>query len=63
MPDYDAPVIINSQKNTVEDFCMQIHKGIMNNFKYAFVWGSSARHNPQRVGKDHVLKEYLRLNQ
>lgn len=23
----------------------------------AYVWGSSAKHNPQRVGKEHVLND------
>ena len=26
-------------------------------FKYALVWGSSAKHRPQRVGKEHVLED------
>jgi ribosome-interacting GTPase 1 len=25
------------------------------NFKYALVWGSSVKHSPQKVGKEHVL--------
>lgn len=25
--------------------------------RYALVWGSSAKHRPQRVGKDHVLQD------
>lgn len=25
--------------------------------RYALVWGSSAKHRPQRVGKDHVLHD------
>jgi hypothetical protein len=24
------------------------------NFKYALVWGSSVKHSPQKVGKEHV---------
>ena len=23
--------------------------------KYAWVWGASVKHNPQKVGKEHVL--------
>jgi ribosome-interacting GTPase 1 len=25
--------------------------------KYALVWGASAKHRPQRVGKDHQLED------
>lgn len=55
LPDYTAPVVLRSVRRTVEDFCNSIHKGIMHQFKCALVWGSSVKHNPQRVGKDHVL--------
>lgn len=56
IPDYNAPVVMRSQSN-VETFCNKLHKGIMKQFKYASVWGSSVKHNPQRVGKDHVLHD------
>lgn len=29
----------------------------MKEFKYGLVWGSSVRHQPQKVGKDHVLED------
>ena len=35
----------------------QLHKTMMKSFKYALVWGQSARHRPQRVGKDHILMD------
>ena len=57
LPDYSSPVVLNSEALTVEDFCNSIHKGIMRNFKNALVWGSSVKHNPQKVGKDHALKD------
>ena len=41
----------------VEDFCNRIHKGIMKQFKYALVWGTSVKHKPQKVGRDHVLDD------
>ena len=25
--------------------------------RYAMVWGSSVKHNPQKVGREHVLKD------
>lgn len=56
IPDYDAPVIIKSGA-TIADFCNNIHKGLLKEFKHAQVWGTSAKHNPQIVGKDHVLDD------
>lgn len=39
VPDYDAPVVVPSHKNSVEDFCNRIHKAIMRQFKqYVFEW-------------------------
>lgn len=57
LPDYQAPVILSSEKKTVEDFCNKLHRSIMKEFKCALVWGSSVKHNAQRVGKDHVLND------
>jgi small GTP-binding protein len=57
IPDYTAPVVLREGRTTVQDFCNRIHKGIMRQFKYALVWGKSVKHNPQKVGKDHVLQD------
>jgi len=57
IPDYDAPVVIPRSKNTVEEFCLRIHKNLLDQFKYALVWGTSVKHNPQKVGKDHPLND------
>mmetsp|Transcript_3264 Transcript_3264/g.5057 ORF Transcript_3264/g.5057 Transcript_3264/m.5057 type:complete len:372 (-) Transcript_3264:76-1191(-) len=57
IPDYSAPVVISRKGATVEKFCHRIHKGLLEQFKNALVWGSSAKHNPQRVGKDHKLAD------
>jgi len=57
IPDYNSPVVMRSMHNSVEDFCNRIHKQIIKQFKYALVWGSSVKHNPQRVGKDHRLND------
>ncbi|KAM5577481.1 developmentally-regulated G-protein 3 [Rosa sericea] len=56
-PDYEDPVILSSKTRTVEDFCERIHKDFIKQFKYALVWGSSAKHKPQRVGKEHLLED------
>jgi ribosome-interacting GTPase 1 len=56
MPDYDDPVILHSSGDpTIEEFCNRLHKGIMSEFNFAWVWGKSAKHQPQRCGKEHQL--------
>ncbi|KAJ1928935.1 GTP-binding protein rbg1 [Tieghemiomyces parasiticus] len=57
MPDYNEPVVVKREHCSVEDFCNTIHKAILKQFSYALVWGSSVKHNPQKVGRDHVLKD------
>eukprot|EP01130_Rhizamoeba_saxonica_P000402 TRINITY_DN10362_c0_g1_i1.p1 TRINITY_DN10362_c0_g1~~TRINITY_DN10362_c0_g1_i1.p1 ORF type:complete len:377 (+),score=77.39 TRINITY_DN10362_c0_g1_i1:26-1132(+) len=57
LPDYNEPVVLPRRNRTVADFCNHIHKHILKDFKYALVWGSSVRHNPQRVGREHVLND------
>lgn len=56
IPNYNEPVVIRYNAN-IEDFCNKIHKSIIRSFRYAVVWGSSVKYNPQRVGKDHVLND------
>ena len=56
IPDYDAPVIIKSGAS-ITDFCNSLHKALIKEFKHALVWGTSAKHNPQTVGKDHILED------
>jgi ribosome-interacting GTPase 1 len=55
IPDYDQPVILHAENPTIEEFCNRIHRGLMAEFSHAWVWGRSAKHTPQRCGKDHVL--------
>jgi len=58
MPDYEEPVILHAHKQpTIEEFCNRLHKSLINDFSHAFVWGRSAKHQPQRCGKDHVLMD------
>ena len=33
------------------------YAGILKQFKYALVWGTSVKHRPQKVGKEHVLQD------
>lgn len=57
VPDYNAPVVVRGEERSVEAFCDRIHKQLIKQMKYAWVWGRSVRHQPQRVGKDHILED------
>lgn len=58
VPDYDEPVILHSEGNpSVEEFCNRIHRNLMEHFSHAWVWGKSAKFQPQRCGKEHQLMD------
>lgn len=57
IPDFDSPIVLPSKTCLIEDLCNMIHKGILKEFKHAIVWGSSVKHNPQKVGKEHLLHD------
>jgi len=57
LPDYNAPIVLNAEKKSIDDLCMKIHKSLQKDFKCALVWGSSVKHNPQIVGRDHILND------
>ncbi|ODN00546.1 hypothetical protein Ocin01_06121 [Orchesella cincta] len=57
LPDYNSPIVLNRDHRAVEDFCNKLHRSIIKEFKYGLVWGSSVKHQPQKVGKDHVLED------
>ena len=57
VPDYEEPVILQRNKRTVSDFCLKIHRGLLNDLKYAIIWGSSVKHQPMKVGKEHILND------
>jgi len=43
--------------STIEDVCDAVHRTLKETFKYALVWGASARHVPQRVGLGHIVAD------
>ncbi|KAJ1934878.1 Ribosome-interacting GTPase 2, partial [Linderina macrospora] len=53
-PDFSEGLILRTGA-TVEEACKAIHKTLLDGFKYALVWGKSAKHSPQRVGLSHLL--------
>lgn len=58
VPDYNAPVILKRDPQpSVEMFCSRIHRQMMKKFKYAWAWGTSVKHQPQKVGKEHLLDD------
>lgn len=57
LPDYESPVILQTDHCSIEDFCNKVHRSIVKELKYALVWGASVKHQPQKVGKDHVLHD------
>ncbi len=56
-PDKDEENMVIRRDSTVEMVCRAIHKDFVKNFKYALVWGPSAKYPGQRVGLDHVLMD------
>lgn len=57
LPDFNEPIVLRSDRCTVEDFCNQIHKSLVEDFRNAVVYGSSVKHQPQYVGLSHVLED------
>jgi hypothetical protein len=55
-PDLESPVVLRDEPS-VFDLCKGIHKDFHSDFKYAMVWGSSVKHNPQKVGLTHKLDD------
>lgn len=56
VPGFEEALIVRSN-SSIEDVCDQIHRTLKDTFKYALVWGASARHVPQRVGLSHVVAD------
>ncbi|OPX77544.1 MAG: tRNA modification GTPase TrmE [Methanosaeta sp. PtaB.Bin039] len=54
--DLKDPMILR-RGATVGDLCDRIHKDFRGRFRYATVWGSSAKHEGQRAGLDHLLMD------
>lgn len=55
-PDMDEPMIVRDGV-TVGDICDRIHRDFKKKFRYAQVWGRSAKHEGQRAGLEHVLMD------
>jgi len=58
-PDFNDPIIMTQRRmgTSIENVCGQIHKDFAKEFKYALVWGRSAKHSPQSCGLGHELMD------
>ncbi len=54
--DTEKPLIIK-RGSTIGDVCNKLHKDFVKKFKFARVWGKSARHPAQKLGLDHTLQD------
>lgn len=53
-PDFTEAIIMR-RGASVEHVCHRVHRTLVDQFKYALVWGTSTKYSPQRVGIQHVL--------
>ncbi|CDR95614.1 GTP binding protein, putative [Babesia bigemina] len=59
LPNFDEPIIMTPQRGDgrVSSAVEMIHKKMLDEFKFALVWGTSVKHNPQHVGLRHKLND------
>ena len=57
--DFTEPVVLTKGRKgiTVEAAAKTISGELVKIFNYAMVWGTSAKHSPQRVGLQHKLED------
>ncbi|MFH1012937.1 MAG: GTP-binding protein [Thermoplasmatota archaeon] len=55
-PDFKDPMILR-QGDTVETVSQKIHRDFKQRFRYAQVWGRSAKYPGQKVGLEHILSD------
>jgi ribosome-interacting GTPase 1 len=51
------PPITMKPDSTIYDASGRIHKHFQKKFKYARIWGPSAKYEGQKVGSDHILQD------
>mmetsp|Transcript_27573 Transcript_27573/g.66282 ORF Transcript_27573/g.66282 Transcript_27573/m.66282 type:complete len:421 (+) Transcript_27573:83-1345(+) len=58
-PDLEEPVILSEIRKgrTVKSLCANISTQLLRDLNYALVWGTSAKHSPQRCGLSHRLDD------
>lgn len=58
-PDLEEPVVLSQIRKgtTVKSLCTNVSTQMLRDFNYALVWGTSAKHSPQRCGVTHNLDD------
>jgi len=58
-PDLAAPVVLSQIRRgtTVKSLCANVSSQMLRDFNYALIWGTSAKHSPQRCGLSHQLDD------
>ena len=58
-PDFAGPVMLSQARGgaTMNVFCKQLHAELAKQLDYGLVWGTSAKHYPQRCGLTHELHD------
>jgi ribosome-interacting GTPase 1 len=54
--DMEEPLIVMSGTN-IGQICDRLHRDFRRKFRYAQIWGPSAKHPGQRVGLDHTMED------
>ncbi len=54
--DMNKPIILH-KGDRVYDLCLKIHKQFIEYFRYAMIWGPSAKFPAQKLGLNHVLQD------
>ncbi|MFH0860944.1 MAG: GTP-binding protein [Candidatus Altiarchaeota archaeon] len=55
-PDYKEPLIIR-EGATINDLCEKLHTSFRKKLRYALIWGLSVKHDGQRKGPTHRLRD------
>jgi len=55
----EEPVVLSQIRKgtTVKSLCTNVSSQMLRDFNYALVWGTSAKHSPQRCGISHGLDD------
>jgi ribosome-interacting GTPase 1 len=56
-PNFNEPMVVRKAHNSIEDVCDSIHRDFKSKFRYALVWGASAKHSPQKCGLQHKVQD------
>ncbi|MHA1776119.1 MAG: GTPase [Promethearchaeota archaeon] len=55
--DKDEPIILK-EGDSIERLCIKLHKTFVQNYRYALIWGPSAKHPGQKFNSmEHILKD------